>query len=116
MHEHELKKNLSEYTLDKNIIFLSSYQECLKYRAEKDGKENEFIIVDEKFIKPMGLDFEDLAHKKVEIIIDNISGNYQIKFPNNVKKINFQEKKEEFINFVQKVIIILLFLLMTLIL
>jgi hypothetical protein len=102
MHEHELKKNLSEYTLDKNIIFLSSYQECLKYRAEKDGKENEFIIVDEKFIKPMGLDFEDLAHKKVEIIIDNISGNYQIKFPNNVKKINFQEKKRGIYKFCSK--------------
>lgn len=101
-HENELKKNLLEYTLDKNIIFLSTYQECLKYRAEKDGKENEFIIVDDKFIKPMGLDFEDLAHKKVEIIIDNILGNFQIKFPNNVKKINFLEKRRGIYKFCSK--------------
>ena len=100
--ENEFMKSLFEYKLDKNIIFLSTYQECLKYKVENEDKENEFIIVDDKFIKPMELDYEDVVHKKVELLIDNNLKIFQIKFPNNVKKINFKEKKRGIYKFISK--------------
>ena len=105
-HENELKRKLSEYKLDKNITFLTNYQQCMEYKQEKDNKENEFIIVDEKFIKSMGLDKEEYTHKKVELYINNMNkGNYKIQFPNDEKKkIYIKEKKRGIYKFCDKAI------------
>ena len=103
--EKDLKKSLEEYNLDQNIVFLSNPQECLKYQLEKNSCENEFIIVDTKFIKQMGLDYINSINKQVEIIVDNKKSIYRIKFHNHKRILYFKEKKLGIFCFCQKEII-----------
>lgn len=77
--EKELKNKLNKYKLENNIKIICDYTDAENLVNLNDDieKENQFIIVDETFIKIMKLDYLDnIENRKVKIT--NV-GNEQLK-------------------------------------
>ena len=90
--EKDLNSKLKKYTLEKDIIIYSKFEQCKIFIEDIDKKyekENEFIIVDEKFLKTMKIN--DVKDNKVKIIIDK-NKDMKIKFPDFEQEISFQKK------------------------
>ena len=90
--EKDLNSKLKKYTLEKDIIIYSKFEQCKIFIEDIDKKyekENEFIIVDEKFLETMKIN--DVKDNKVKIIIDK-NKDMKIKFPDFEQEISFQIK------------------------
>lgn len=93
--EKNLKIELQKYNLEKNIKILT-------LEDIKNTDDNEFIIVDDKFIESMDINTyeNNYLNKKVEIIIDNINSYFRIKI--NHKNIFFKKVNYGFYRFTTK--------------
>ena len=97
--EDKLNDKLKKYNIEKNLIIYSTFDQCKNFIENKDENfknENEFIIVDEKFLKRMKIEFE--TNKKVKIIIDK-NKNMKIKFSDFEQEILFKKKDNGFYMF-----------------
>ena len=90
IEENYLKEGLGQYVLDKNIKIYFDFQEC-KNLVDKDNEDNEFIIVDCKFLNSM--DMRNFLDKKVELKINNKNSIKKIIFSNSKEYLNINEKK-----------------------
>ena len=98
--EKDLNSKLQKYILEKNIIIYSKFEQCKNFIEDKrNEKENEFIIVDEKFLKAMKKEVED--KEKVKINIDK-NKDMKIKFPDFEQDILFKMKQIGFYRFINK--------------
>ena len=88
--EVDLKENLKNYTLEKDIKIYFDFQEC-KNLVDKDNEDNEFIIVDCKFLNSM--DMRNFLDKKVELKINNKYSIKKIIFSNSEEYLYIIEKK-----------------------
>lgn len=93
--EKKLITELEKYNLEKNIKILT-------LENIKNRDDNEFIVVDDKFIESMQINTnkDDYLNKKVEIIIDNINSYFRIKI--NHKNIFFNKVNYGFYRFCSK--------------
>ena len=58
--EDKLNDKLKKYNIEKNLIIYSTFDQCKNFIENKDENfknENEYIIVDEKFLKRMKIEF-----------------------------------------------------------
>ena len=90
IEENYLNEGLGQYALDKNIKIYFDFQEC-KNLVDKDNEDNEFIIVDCKFLNSM--DMRNFLDKKVELKINNKYSIKKIKFSNSKEYLYINEKK-----------------------
>ena len=88
--EVDLKENLKNYTLEKDIKIYFDFQEC-KNLVDKDNEDNEFIIVDCKFLFSMNM--RNFLDKKVELKINNKYSIKKIIFSNSEEYLYIIEKK-----------------------
>ena len=88
--EVDLKENLKNYTLEKDIKIYFDFQEC-KNLVDKDNEDNEFIIVDCKFL--FSMDMRNFLDKKVELKINNKYSIKKIIFSNSEEYLYIIEKK-----------------------
>ena len=92
--EKNLKVKLLNYEYERTIKIYDSYQQCLD--IIKDKKNNEFIVVNENFIKYFLFERNNYLDKKVKLI-DIDKGNHviKIKFPASEKELFLEEIKEQ---------------------
>ena len=65
-NKKELMKKLNDYTLETNIEIISDYEEGKNLLSKEE--DNEFIIVDKKFLEKMkATNISNLDDKKVEV-------------------------------------------------
>ena len=65
-NKKELMKKLNDYTLETNIEIISDYEEGKNLLSKEE--DNEFIIVDKKFLEKMKATYiDDLNEKKVKV-------------------------------------------------
>ena len=92
--EKNLKVKLLNYEYERTIKIYDSYQSC--FDIIKDKKNNEFIVVNENFIKYFLFERNNYLDKKVKLI-DIDKGNHviKIKFPASEKELFLEEIKEQ---------------------
>ena len=101
--EDKLRKN-KKYELEKDIVLYSSFEEC-KSIIKNDDENNAFIIVDEKFLKNMGI-YDNNKDKNVYMTINNKNKEspiYEIKFKDFNNNIPFKIKDNGIYKFVYKI-------------
>jgi hypothetical protein len=72
-------KDFPEFEFNKEVEIIYNYEQCKI--LENNKEENEFIIVNDKFIEYMKI--KNAKNKKVTIIIDNEKKLNEIKFPDH---------------------------------
>ena len=97
-----LEVEFQKYERDKNIRFLSNFVECWRLAEQDIEKENEFIIVEEPFIKSMNIKSKNLNKMKVKIEFDNKFNKSRniILFNMSKKIITFEKKQYIFYKFI----------------
>ena len=101
-NENKLKKLFLNYELEKNIKILYKYEECLSLIEQKNEEINEFIIVDDSFIKNMQITYQSIEQMKVELKINKKKNIQKIFFPATQKAINIKQKTIAFFKFKNK--------------
>ena len=97
-----LELEFKKYERDKKIRFLSNFVECWRLAEQDIEKENEFIIVEEPFIKSMNIKCKNLNKMKVKIEFDNKYNKSRniILFNTSTKIITFEKKQYIFYKFI----------------
>ena len=94
----ELDKNLlTKYNKEKDIKIYSDYKICQEIAEKDDENENEFLIVDNNFLKAMEIKENN---NNVYLIVDNENSIMKIFFPVSQSEINIKEKNKIFYKFV----------------
>ena len=96
-NENEKLEKDESYEPEKNIEIINQYSQCINLIKDDNGKYNEFIIVNEKFITNMNI--IELDNKFVEITIDYNKNLFQIKFSES-QIINFNKIQKGFYKFI----------------
>ena len=102
--ENILNDLFQKYALEKNIVFYKDYQICKQLIGKNE--ENEFIIVDESFLKNMHFNFQELnkiRYYNVILILSTDKNNntiMKIRFPISNKTVYIKEKKFGFFQFI----------------
>lgn len=68
------------YEIDKNIELISNFEQCEDFIYKNKNGNDEFIIVDNKFLKIMKI---INPNESVDLYVDNIKNIMQIKFHDN---------------------------------
>ena len=68
------------YEIDKNIELISNFEQCEDFIYKNKNGNDEFIIVDNKFLKIMKI---INPNESVDLYVDNIKNIKQIKFHDN---------------------------------
>ncbi len=99
--EKKLKENLDKYELENNIKIIYEYKDCINMINNKNGEENEFIIVDELFCRKMEInDYYD-ERKKVDVCINKKNSKFEIKlYTDDI--VYFKKKETGFYKFIDK--------------
>ena len=88
--EEKLIDDLKNYKLEENIVIYSKYEQYKNIIEQKDKEENEFIVVDEKFLDAMKIKNDKNA--KIEISFDGDNKDLiEIKFNDSEEKIPCQK-------------------------
>jgi hypothetical protein len=99
--EKQLKNDLTKEYEFEDIEIIHTFAQCkelFEQNKNEDNEDNEFIIVDEKFVKIMNNGkIKDLENKKVNIIIDKTKNIYKITCDDCLPgySILFEEKKNK---------------------
>lgn len=100
-HENILKQLLKDYKLEKNIKFYCNFVQCFRLAEQDIEKENEFIIVEELFIRGMGIINNDIKKKEVTVNVNKDNSKNIIKFRTSDRILRFEEKnKSSFYKFI----------------
>lgn len=97
-----LQKEYEEF-LPETIEFYNDYDDCIKISKCQNGKKNEFIIVDKKFIQGMMKNKNNnfYENNKVYVYIDKNINEMNIKFKSD-KVIKFGQKESIFYEFINE--------------
>ena len=93
------EKDFPELESNKEVEIISNFGQCKNFLEKNKEEENEFIIVNDKFIEYMKI--KNAENKKVPIIIDNEKKVNEIKFPDAQisQNILFREKSKGIFKF-----------------
>ena len=95
---YDSKKEILISIINGKILEIySDYEKC-KEASKKDGRENEFLIVSEDFMKNNYKGFDLIEDKKTKIKKNLL--NYEIYFENHNNYIRFQKSKNELFSFI----------------
>ena len=86
----ELKLDKESYEIERNIEIINDYSQCMNYIESNNDVDNEFIIVNKKFLDNMKINSEN---KDVLITIDN---------RNKMNSINFSDSQIIIFNSISK--------------
>lgn len=92
----EIKNEMFQYDIEKNIKIISDYTQCLEFMKENKEINDEFIVVDKNFL--ISMKYNDIDNKHVEISLDKEKNIKKIIFPDS-KNINIIEKTFGFFKF-----------------
>jgi len=96
--EQNLREKFKDYIIEKNMIIYNSYQDCLD--AINHKKNNEFIIVGEKFFINLGIDSGKYKGRQTKIIdINKKEKKMIIKLPTSEKILEAKEKQKGYFQF-----------------